>query len=135
TSTCPVLTSSHITVTHLCPAAPVAPGSLLTYSGTVGNTGNVTLTNIVVVDDQNPGVPVFTLATLAAGATANFTGKFTVPASAVCEFTSTVTASAADQCGGNSVTASAPATCPVLTTPRVVITQECPPNPVGPGGT
>jgi len=69
TSTCPVLTSSHITVTHLCPSAPVAPGSLLTYSGTVGNAGNVTLTNIVVVDDQNPGVPVFTLATLAVGAT------------------------------------------------------------------
>jgi hypothetical protein len=58
TATCPVVTSSHITVTHVCPTAPVAPGSLLTYSGTVGNTGNVTLNNIKVVDDQNPGVPV-----------------------------------------------------------------------------
>ena len=41
---------------------------MLTYSGTVRNSGNITLTNVVVTSDRNGATPILTVATLAAGA-------------------------------------------------------------------
>ena len=52
TITCQNTLTSGIKVTKLCPDKPVAPGQLLTFSGSVSNTGNVTLTNIVVVNNR-----------------------------------------------------------------------------------
>ena len=62
-TTCQNTLTPGIKVTKVCPAQPVAPGQLLTFSGSVSNTGNVTLTNIVVVNSQPaPNTPVFTRA-------------------------------------------------------------------------
>jgi len=69
TITCQNTLTPGIKVTKACPAQPVAPGQLLTFSGSVSNTGNVTLTNILVVNNQPAAnTTVFTLASLAPGA-------------------------------------------------------------------
>jgi len=121
-----------ILVTKACPAAPVAPGQLLVFSGSVSNSGNITLTNIVVVDNQPAAdTPVFTLASLAPGAVATFTGSYVAPA--VCSISDTLTASAASVCGVP-VTNSASANCSILTSPQILVTTACPATPVAPGG-
>ncbi len=131
-TTCSVVLTPGIQVTKLCPANPVAPGQPLIYSGSVSNTGNVTLTNIVVVDDHSGTAPIFTAPSLAPGAVANFTGSFTAPAT--CSVASTVTATANSRCGV-AVSSTASATCPILTAPQISITASCPTNSAAPGGT
>jgi uncharacterized repeat protein (TIGR01451 family) len=134
-ATCPLLGAPTIAVTLSCPVTPVALGGTLTFNGVVNNTGNVTLTNVVVVSDlPTPGTVVFSRATLAPGATATFTGSYAVPRTNACSVTTTVNASATDQCGGSGIVASATITCPLITAPRIVVTQVCPPTPAAPGG-
>jgi uncharacterized repeat protein (TIGR01451 family) len=133
--TCPLVTAPRITVTQNCPLSPVSLGGVLTYTGTVGNAGNVTLTNVVVLSDRTGTTPVFTVATLAPGASANFTGSYTVPAGSACSVTSILTGSANDRCVGTRVTASVTTTCPVLTMPAIQVTQACPSTPTAQGGT
>lgn len=132
-ATCPLVTTPRLTITQNCPVSPVNLGGILTYSGTVVNTGNITLTNIVVTNDRTGTTPVFTVATLAPGAAANFTGSYPVPTNSTCSITSTLIAGAANPCTGGRVTANASATCPLVTTPSIVVTQTCPPNQVRPG--
>ena len=97
-TTCQNTLTPGIKVTKVCPAQPVAPGQLLTFSGSVSNTGNVTLTNIVVVNNQPAAnTPVFTRATLAPGEVVSFTGSYTAPTN--CSVTDTLTATAASRCG------------------------------------
>ena len=132
-ATCSEVLTPGIRVTKVCPAQPVAPGQLLTFSGSVSNTGNVTLTNIVVVNNQPvANTRVFTLASLAPGAVTNFTGSYIAPTN--CSVTDTLTATANSRCGV-AVTNSASATCPIFTTPQIVVTAICPTAPVVPGGT
>ncbi|MBI3417238.1 MAG: LamG domain-containing protein [Verrucomicrobia bacterium] len=132
TTTCSEVLTPGIKVTKVCPPQPVSPGQLLTFSGSVSNTGNVTLTSIVVVDDQPaPNTPVFTLASLAPGAVANFNGSYLAPTN--CSTTSALTASATSTCGVP-VTSTASATCPILTTPQISVTTVCSTNIVAPGG-
>ncbi len=133
-ATCPLVTAPHIVVTQNCPANAASPGGILTYSGAVMNTGNITLSNVVVTSDHSGATPVFTAATLAPGASADFTGSYTVPANSGCSINSTVTANAGDTCTGAGVTASASATCPILTAPAIEVTQTCPTISVLPGG-
>jgi hypothetical protein len=45
-ATCSTVLTAGIEVTQVCPVGPVGPGQLLVYTGTVRNTGNVTLTNV-----------------------------------------------------------------------------------------
>jgi len=131
-TTCQNVLTPGIKVTKVCPKDPVSPGQTLTFSGSVSNTGNVTLTNIVVVNDQPaPNTKVFTVASLAPGAVANFRGSYLAPTN--CSVTDTLTASASSVCGvGVSDTASA--TCPILTNPGLAVTASCPTNVVPPGG-
>ncbi|MBE7499193.1 MAG: hypothetical protein HS113_02570 [Verrucomicrobiales bacterium] len=133
-ATCTLVTTPRITVTQNCPPNPSGLGGVLTYSGVVSNTGNVTLTNVVVTNDRTGGTPVFTVATLAPGASANFTGSYPVPADSACAITSTLTANARDRCTGTAVTASATATCPVLGAPNIDVTLACPSTPTSLGG-
>ncbi len=133
-ATCSLVTTPRISVTQSCPVGPASPGGVLTYNGTVMNTGNVTLTNVVVTNDRTGTTPVFTAATLAPGMSANFTGSYTVPAGGGCSVTATLSGSGYDKCTGVRVTASAPSTCPLLTAPRITVTQTCPVIQVGPGG-
>ncbi len=132
-TTCAALTAPAIAVTLVCPPTPVSSGGAITYSGTVRNTGNVTLNNVFVVNNQpTNNAPVMGPITLAPGGSANFTTTFTAPNDA-CTVTSVVTASGNDNCSGNLVANNAAATCTVLTTPGIVIAQFCPANPTVPG--
>lgn len=130
---CPLITTPGIVVTKSCPAQPVSPGQTFTFSGSVSNTGNVTLNSIVVVNNQPAtNTVVFTLASLAPGAVANFRGSYPTPTN--CSVTDTLTATATSRCGV-AVTNTVAATCPILTTPAIVVTQlTCPTNPAGQGG-
>ena len=135
TATCPVQGAPNIAVTLACPATPTPLGGLLTFSGTVSNAGNVTLTNVVVRRDAPaPNTVVFSVASLAPGASANFTGSYTVPGSDACSITTSVSASANDQCAGSGVIARATISCPLVAAPRILVTQTCPANPAAPGG-
>ena len=135
TATCPLVTAPQISVTQSCPDTPVIPGGVLTYSGTVGNPGNITLTNVVVTSDKTGTTPVFTAAILAPGATLAFTGSYTVPSTANCLITSTLTASGYDKCNAQVVSAKAASTCPLGGTPSVQVTLACPATPPLPGAT
>jgi uncharacterized repeat protein (TIGR01451 family) len=138
-ATCQLITTPGIKVTKACPAQPVSPGQTLTFSGSVSNTGNVTLQNIVVFNSQPaPNTPVYTLPSLAPGAVANFTGGYVVPINyfspvPICSVTDTLTATAASSCGVGASSV-ATATCPILTAPAIVVTQTCPTTPVAQGG-
>jgi len=130
-ATCALITTPAISVALNCPANPTLAGTLVTYTGTVGNTGNIPLTNVVVLDNLSGNTPVFTAALLQPGTTANFSGSYVAPIN--CSSTSTATASGRSVCGG-AVTNTATATCAVITTPALGITQSCPATPVAPGG-
>ena len=71
-SACPLQTQPALAVTQNCPATPAAPGGALTYSGTVKNTGDVTLKEIAVSSAYS-GTVIFTRDTLEPGAVASFT--------------------------------------------------------------
>ena len=132
TETCPIITIPSIAITLNCPAAPVSPGGLLTYRGTVSNPGNIMLTNVVVLNNQSGTTPVFTAATLAPGAVSNYTGSYHAPASGYAISTSTVRATSI--CN-EAVSNSASSSCPITTSPGIAVTKSCPPQPVTPGGT
>jgi uncharacterized repeat protein (TIGR01451 family) len=135
TATCPVQGAANITVTLACPTTPTALGGLLTFTGTVRNAGNITLTNVVVTRGApSPSTVVFTVASLAPGVSANFSGSYTVPSSNACSITTSVSVNANDQCAGAGVIASASIDCALVTTPRIIVTQTCPVIPAVPGG-
>src|SRR6185295_443326 len=105
----------------------------LTYSGSVSNAGNITLTNITVVNNRPAAnTVVFTVATLAPGASANFTGSYQVPLNC-CVVSSTVGATGRDTCTGATMADTFTATCTVRTVPRIVVTKVCPTKPDQPG--
>jgi len=129
TQTCPVVTTPRLVVTKACPTNLAAPGGTAVFSGTVSNAGNVTLTNVIVVNNRpTNSTPVIGPITLAPGQSTNFTGSEVVPANC-CAYFDTLTATGTSICGSNAV-ATATAVCPTLTTPRISVTKNCPPNPV-----
>ena len=95
TTTCPLATNPRIVVTQTCPPVQVRPGGTLTYSGTVSNAGNATLTAVVVRSDRTGAAIVFSIASLAPRATAPFTGSYVVSTDC-CVDTSTLTATGLD---------------------------------------
>src|ERR1035437_9230327 len=130
---CPILTRPQIAVTAVCPTAPVYPGGgYLLYSGTVTNTGNITLTNVVVRLAAN--TIVLPAATLAPGASTNFSYPYYYPVPAnACMVTNTFSATGQDICTGSAVANDFPVICKVTTTPAIAITQDCPKQAI-PGG-
>jgi uncharacterized repeat protein (TIGR01451 family) len=136
TINCPGVSTPGISITQTCPPAPTPIGSNLTFSATVLNTGNITLTNIVVVNDHpGPGTPVLSAATLAPGASTNFTGSFVVPANLdACTITNTLVVTSRNKCSGSNITASVTTTCNVTPAPAITVTKNCPATPVAPGG-
>ena len=131
TSTCPLLTHPDIEVTLHCPATPPPLGGTLVYSGSVSNAGNITLTNILVVNSETGATPVFTAASLAPGASVNFTGSYAVHPDC-CIMSSTVTASGRG-CDGVLVKDTASSTCQIDTAPSLVITKTCSTTAAAPG--
>jgi uncharacterized repeat protein (TIGR01451 family) len=128
---CPITTLPLLAITQNCPINPVSPGSLLTYTGTVSNAGNITLNNIIVTNSQSGITPLISVTSLAPGATTNFTGSYFAPTN--CSSTSTSTATAQSLCGIG-VTNTATTICPITTTPLLAVTQVCPVTPAVPGG-
>ena len=134
TTTCPVMTTPGITVRKNCPAQPTPHGGLFVFTGSVSNSGNVTLTNVFVVNDQPaPNTPIIGPITLAPGARTNFTASYTAPLDC-CEITDTLTARGRDRCSGTLVAATATQVCPLLTTPRIAVVLRCPATVVPNGG-
>jgi hypothetical protein len=52
TAACPRSTTPGVAVTRDCPAGPVTQGDLVFITGIVTNTGNATLGNVTIIDDQ-----------------------------------------------------------------------------------
>ena len=121
-----------LTVTKQCPANPVAPGQLLVFTGTVSNSGTITITNITVVNDRpSPntvvlGQPI----TLAPGQVTNFSGSYIAPYDCCGPCVDTLTARGNEVCSGSNVVGTASAACPRSTTPAIIVTRDCPPAPV-----
>jgi hypothetical protein len=106
----------------------------LTYTGTVKNTGNITLLNVFVVSSQPvANTPVIGPLTLAPGESRTFIASFTAP-SDCCEVPTTLNARGQDKCSLTTVTARVSDVCPLLTTPGLSITRVCPASPVPVGG-
>jgi uncharacterized repeat protein (TIGR01451 family) len=129
TAACPVLTAARIMITKTCPATPPPQGGTLVFTGTVANVGNITLTNILVLNNQpTSNTVVFLASRLAPGQVTNFTASYTVPTNC-CSVTDTLTTSAFDECDGLPVYDTSTAICPVLYTPLIRVTKTCPTLP------
>ncbi len=135
-NTCPLKSTPAIALTKSCPPEPVVPGELLVFTGTVTNIGNITLTNVVVVNNHPAeNTHVFGPVTLAPGEGAAFTGSYTVATNAnTCFETSTLYVQGRSQCDGSVASAAASSSCPVVTTPGVLITALCPGQPIPQNG-
>jgi hypothetical protein len=135
TAVCPTLTIPRIAVSKNCPPNPVPLGQPLVFTGSVSNAGNITLINVLVVDNKpTNNTPVLGPITLAPGESANFAGSYLVPIN-ICDsnISDTITAVGTDVCSASNVTAVASVLCPIMPTPRLAVTKKCPPNPVAPG--
>src|SRR5207248_8485520 len=97
------------------------------------NSGNITLTNIVVTKNRTGPTPVFPRARLAPGASANYTGSYTVPANSGCSVSSSSTVNAQNKCSGAIATASATSICPVAGNGSITVALSCPSTPVALG--
>lgn len=121
TANCPAPTHPAIRVTKQCQDAPTF-GAPITFNGTVRNSGDVTLRDVRVVDDQVGLLKL--IASLAPGAHMDYSGRYT-PSGCGPNFTDTVTASGTDVCTGNAVNNSASATCAVpCPPPQICVTKE-----------
>jgi hypothetical protein len=106
---------------------------VLNYTGTLSNTGNITLVNVNVTNSQSRGSgPILGPITLAPGETITYVASYIVPLD-FCG-TDTVMASGYGSCTDAQVTSSVTTTCPVTTSPRIAVTQSCPTQPTLRGG-
>ena len=105
TSTCSITTAPAVVVTRTCPAAPIRYGETVSFTAMVLNSGNVTLTNVTVVNSMPAAnTPVFGPLTLAPGQGTNFTFSYTAPLNCnCCELIDTLTVRGQDRCTGRSV--------------------------------
>ena len=134
TALCPIVASPRLSLTKYCPPKPVAPGELLVYSGSVSNSGNITITNVTVVNDRPaPNTPVLGPVNLAPGQVANFSGSYPMPYDCCGPCVDTLTARGKESCNGSNVVATASDACPRITTPKISVTRDCPPTPVNLG--
>src|SRR5205814_360998 len=117
-----------IDVVKACPTQPVPPGGLMVVTGTVTNTGNITLTNVVVTNSISAlgtSRRVLGPISLAPGAGTNFSDSYTVPLDSCGPYPDTFTASGADKCFGVVVTDSDTRNCLGTNSPRIIIIKYC----------
>src|SRR5436190_11318977 len=134
-ATCSNLLSPSFRLSKACVTNPVPFGADVFTSGTFTNTGNVTLTNITI-DDNQPSNPTRLVGpiTLAPGGFTNFIRSYT-PANPCAPFPDTLTANASTICGVALTSQTAAITCnntpPV---PQLLLTKSCPGTNGLPGG-
>src|SRR5581483_7825305 len=73
---CELSVTPAISVTETCPPGPVSSGSTINYSGSVSNSGNITLTNVLVFSGQAGNTLLVGSLTLAPQSATNFTGSY-----------------------------------------------------------
>src|SRR5437867_7626152 len=112
-----------ITVTKDCTAVvnSAGDGVDVTFSGQVCNTGNITLTNVTLTDDKG-GVTNPPASTIAAGDCSTYSGSYS---STSCANTDTVTVTATGSPGGQTVSATATASCPATCTQGISVDKGC----------
>lgn len=127
---CSAQVSPALMVDKACTAAVNGSGDgiLVSYSGTVTNTGNVALRDVTVVDDG--GTPgdmsddvTHSIGHLDAGASAPYSGSYA--AAGVAGSTDHVTASGTDVLTGQSVGDTASATCNADIEPVLMVSKAC----------
>src|SRR5262249_33839739 len=115
-----------------CPATPPAPGQNLVFTGTVTNTGDVALTNVVITNSLAGPTPLLAIAILQPHAGTNFSGSYLVPINA-CTLTDDTAAAGTSVCGRTISPDTRPHSRIVPTPPAPSITKACPPTPPAPG--
>ena len=119
TAPVPTITVNAITADNILNAAEA--GANVTVTGTVTNTGNITLTNVVVTNTigalQNLSRRVLGPITLAPGAGASFSDSYTVPLDSCGPYTDTLTARGNDKCFGVLASSTDTKNCPGTNTP------------------
>ena len=129
---CPVVTNPALQMTRECPEEPVALGESLPYSGTVENTGDITLPDVVVYDSvQGLGTVLLGPIALVPGETRTFEASDEASV-ARCEGTLLV-AQGQSLCGQQRARTELALNCPVLARPRIELTSLCPKDPLVPG--
>jgi len=126
TDTCTITYTPSISVTKLCPATNGLPGGILTFSGTVCNTGNIALTNVTVLDNvvlTGGNNVVATYPLLTNGECRTFTGTIAIPAN-VCSISDTLTARGTNICTGVGVVATVTTNCPVSCAPEIKVYKQ-----------
>jgi hypothetical protein len=118
-ATCDVTCEACIAVTKEC-VNPDACDTTIPFSGVVTNCGSDELSNVTVTDA--PSGQVFTIGTLAAGASAPYSGSYT---GTLGPNTDTVTATGTGTVTGQTVTETASATCDVTCEACIDVTKEC----------
>jgi len=74
-TTCTVDSTPDISITETCPPGPVLVGDILTFTGVVSNTGDITLTNVLVFSSHT-NTPILGPIILTPGASAPFSGHY-----------------------------------------------------------
>jgi len=123
---CTITYTPSISVTKVCPVVAPLPGTTLTFTGMVCNTGNIALTNVTVVDDKTlttGGNVVASFPLLTNGECRAFSGSISVPAN-VCSITDTLTARGTNICNGVGVVNTATATCPIACAPAIKVYKQ-----------
>jgi hypothetical protein len=118
-ATCDVTCTACIDVTKEC-VNPDACDTTIPFSGVVTNCGSDELNNVTVTD--SPSGQVFTIGTLAPGASAPYSGTYT---GSLGSNTDTVTATGTGTVTGDTVNATASATCDVTCTACIDVTKVC----------
>ena len=132
---CGICARPAIVVTKTCPPVTTNSGAVVTFTGVVTNTGDITLTNVTVVTDRlltNGGTLVASFPMLTNGEFATFSGSYFVPAGG-CSMTDTLTAWGASLTGAAGATNSVVTTCALTRVPHLDLAISCPSVAPAPG--
>jgi uncharacterized repeat protein (TIGR01451 family) len=130
TAICPLFYTRVIALVQDCPPAPLAMGSVYSFSGYVTNKGDAILTNVMVFSTAaGQNLVYLGPLDLAPGESAPYSGSMTVPLNACA---AAVYVTSQEVCKGTWVTNLT--TCPIATAPLLAVTQNCPVNPAVSGG-
>ena len=113
-----------VMVSQQCPEVQVTSGSTYSFTGTVVNAGDVTLTNVVVRSARAGTVVLVGPITLLPGASAPFSGSYQIHGDC-CQIVNTITVTGGDRCNGTVVNNSDSIVCPIRTNPALGVTRIC----------